>query len=188
VSKFFRYTAIIFAGLMLSIPVFAGSNVIVNGEPLSDDTVSELEAAYRTSLQPGRYWYDPLSGLWGFERGPTAGQIAPGLNLGGRLRADASGGGTGVFFNGRELHQQDVALLYQLAGVVIPGRYWINAAGVGGFEGGPPFFDLRALAAQRGGGRSWSHSGPGGHMGSDGKCTYFLDPQSGSSVMTGDCN
>jgi hypothetical protein len=187
-KRLLRSALIAFTGLMLSLLSFADRGVVVNGEPLPDDIVAQLESSYRTKLQPGRYWYDPVSGLWGLERGPTAGQISPGLKLGGRLRADASGGGTGVFFNGRELHKQDVALLYQLSGVVIPGRYWINAAGVGGFENGPPFFDLRALAAQRGGGRSWSHSGPGGHMGSDGKCTYFLDPQTGSSVMTGDCN
>jgi len=138
-------------------------------------------------LKPGRYWYDPVSGLWGTEKGPAVGQIHPGMKLGGPLKADASGGGTGVFFNGRELHPQDVAALYQIAGTVIPGRYWINAMGVGGVEGGPAAFDLRALAAQRGG-KSWSHSGPGGHTGSDGKCSYYFDPKSGSSVMTGDCN
>lgn len=166
----------------------AHAQVRVNGETLDSQTVAALEQAYRTSLQPGAYWYDPVSGLWGRESGPAAGQIEPGLRLGGRLRANASGGGTGVFFNGRELHPQDVLWLQQVAGVVIPGRYWIDARGVGGIEGGPPAFDLRALAAQRGGGRAWSHSGPGGHMGSDGQCSYYFDPQSGSSVMTGNCD
>ena len=81
-----------------------------------------------------------------------------------------------------------MALLKQIAGSVIPGRYWVNAFGVGGYEGGPPSFDLRALAAQREGGQAWSHSGPGGHSGSDGKCAYYFDPKSGSSVMTGNCD
>lgn len=166
----------------------AQNQVIINGQPLDRQTVAALEQAYQTRLQPGRYWYDPVSGLWGWEKGPSAGQIHPGLNLGGRLRADASGDGTGVFFNGRELHPQDVYLLQQLAGTVIPGRYWVNALGVGGVEGGPPVFDLRALAAQRGGGRGWYHAGPGGYSGSDGKCSYYYDPQSGSSVMSGNCN
>lgn len=178
------------ASLLAAAGVCYGQNpVIVNGESLTDETVATLERLYQTRLKPGRYWYDAISGLWGWEKGAAQGQILPGLKLGGRLKADASGGGTGVFFNGRELHPQDVALLRQIAGTVIPGRYWVNAAGVGGVEGGPPFFDLRALAAQRGGGgQGWSHSGPGGHTGSDGKCSYYFDPQSGSSVMTGNCD
>ncbi len=179
---------------LLALVAFVGAaeaqtKVIINGEPLDQATVGALEQAYQTRLQPGRFWYDPVSGLWGWEKGPAGGQIAPGLRLGGRLKADASGGGTGVFFNGRELHPQDVAWLQQIAGAVIPGRYWVNAIGVGGIEGEPPIFDLRALAAQRGGGvRAWSHSGPGGHTGSDGNCSYYFDPQSGSSVMTGKCD
>lgn len=166
----------------------AQRTVIVNGERIDDHTVAALEQAYRVPIQSGRYWYDAFSGLWGIEGGPAAGQMMPGLKLGGRLKAGASGGGTNVFFNGRELHPQDVALLYQLTGVVMPGRYWINAAGVGGVEGGPPMFDLGALAAQRSGGRAWNHSGPGGHAGSDGNCSYYFDPQTGASVMTGNCD
>jgi hypothetical protein len=177
------------AALLLAAGIAYGQNqVIVNGEPLTSEAIAVLEQAYQTRLRPGRYWYDPVSGVWGWENGPTQGQILPGLNLGGRLKANASGEGTGVFFNGRELHPQDVAMLRRLAGTVIPGRYWVNAAGIGGVEGGPPFFDLRALAAQRGGGQAWSHSGPGGHTGSDGKCSYYFDPKSGSSVMTGNCD
>lgn len=92
--------------------------------------------------------------------------------------------------NGEALDSQTIAALEQAYQTGLePGRYWINAVGVGGFEGGPPVFDLRVLAARRGsGGRAWSHSGPGGHMGSDGNCSYYFDPQSGSSVMTGNCN
>ncbi|MEQ1882935.1 MAG: hypothetical protein ABL878_18435, partial [Burkholderiales bacterium] len=81
-------TVIVLTGLLLSLLSFADRGVIVNGEPLADDIVAQLESSYRTTLQPGRYWYDAVSGLWGLERGPTAGQIAPGLKLGGRLRAD----------------------------------------------------------------------------------------------------
>ena len=39
-----------------------------------------------------------MSGLWGAEKGPAAGQIHPGMKFGGPLKAGASGGGTGVFF------------------------------------------------------------------------------------------
>jgi len=82
------------------------------------------------------HWYDPTSGAWGVAGGPALGFAPPGLEWGGKLRADASNGDTGVFVNGRELHRVDVALLMQIT-TVIPGRYWVNAIGDYGFEGGP---------------------------------------------------
>jgi hypothetical protein len=167
----------------------AQNAVVVNGVALDKQTIAALQRAYG-AVQPGRYWYDPVSGLYGAERGPTAGQIAPGLRLGGPLRADASGRGTGVFVNGRELHPAEVVRLRALFGVVLPGRYWMNAAGIGGFEGAPAHFSLAAAAAQRGGGGGgggYNRSGPGGHLMSDGNCSGWFDPKSGASVMTGNC-
>lgn len=172
--------------LHMAVAHAAQGPVVVNGVALDRQTIGALERTYGP-LRPGRYWYDTVSGAWGYERGPTVGQIQPGMRLGGPLRADASGGGTGVFVNGRELHPADVTYLRQLAGTVLPGRYWVNALGIGGYENSPPFFDLRALAAQRGSQRSWAYSGPGGHMASDGRCTGYFDPKSGASVMTGAC-
>jgi hypothetical protein len=160
--------------------------VVVNGIALDRQTLAALQSAYG-QVKPGRYWYDPMSGLWGAERAPTSGQIAPGLRLGGPLRADASGRGTGVFINGREIHAVEVARLQALVGPVRPGRYWLNAAGIGGYEGGPPQFNLAALAAQRSGGSGYNRSGPGGHLMSDGNCAGYFDPKSGASVMTGNC-
>lgn len=187
-SRCGRFVSALLFALCLAPAAQAQHAVIVNGVALDRQTVTLLERTYRTPIRPGRYWYDRVSGLWGLERGPAIGQILAGLKLGGPLRADASGGGTRVFFNGRELHPSEVAYLRRLAGVVLPGRYWVDAAGVGGYENGPPFFNLRALAdRQSGGGRAWSHAGPGGYMGSDGRCTYYNDPQTGSSVMTGSC-
>ena len=149
---FVGFLMIVLAALALpASQAMAQGEVVVNGKALDPGTIANLEQTYGTPVKPGRYWYDPMSGLWGLESGPATGQIQPGMKLGGPLKSDASGGGTNVFFNGRELHPQDVALLYQITGVVIPGRYWINAMGVGGMEGGPPIFELRALAAQRGG-------------------------------------
>ncbi len=164
----------------------AQNAVVVNGVALDKQTIAALQRAYGAVL-PGRYWYDPVSGLYGAERGPTAGQIAPGLRLGGPLRADASGRGTGVFVNGRELHPVEVVRLRALVGAVLPGRYWMNAAGIGGYEGGLPQFNLAAAAAQRGGGGGYNRSGPGGHLMSDGNCSGWFDPKSGASVMTGNC-
>ncbi|HEX7248893.1 MAG TPA: hypothetical protein VF262_00765, partial [Burkholderiales bacterium] len=37
---------------------------------------------------------------------------------------------------------------------VIPGRYWVAASGVGGYEGAPPSFNLAVLCANAGGGGS----------------------------------
>jgi hypothetical protein len=66
---------------------------------------------------------------------------------------------TGVFINGRELHPLDVQGLQQLIGQVLPGRWWVDAQGNYGLEGGPPLGNLMVLARanRSGGGRqAWS--------------------------------
>ncbi len=169
----------------------AGTGVVVNGKSLSG---AELKNLRRTLSVPdgaaiprGKYWYDPFSGLWGKRGGPTMGQIPPGLDLGGPLRADASGGKTGVFINGREIHPQDLAYLQRIFGTVNRGRYWLDARGVGGYEGGPPQFSLWAESggAGTGGGGSggYTRRTPFGGVGGDSNCSYYLHP-GGSSVMT----
>jgi hypothetical protein len=173
---------------LLTLAVLAGGasaqqGVVVNGTAVDGRTLAQLQTAYGR-IAPGRYWYDPVSGLWGREHGPHAGQIMPGLRLSVPLRRDASGGGTGVVVNGWEIHPAELAQLQQLFGAVMPGRYWLNANGIGGFEGGPPQFNLGAAAAQRGGGPGYNRSGPGGHLMSDGNCFGYMHPN-GSSVMSG---
>jgi len=168
----------------------AVKKVIINGTQLPAKDIQSLERSYGVPLQPGRYWYDKMSGLWGYAGQSTAGQIYPGLQLGGQLKANASNGNTGVFINGRDLPMIEVQYLQQL-GTVYKGRYWMNAQGVGGVEGGPAIFDLGAAARQRSGGGLYggnSRTTPFGHIGSDGKCSYYFDPKSGSSVMSGNCN
>ncbi|MGB0747682.1 MAG: hypothetical protein ACPGO3_02960 [Magnetospiraceae bacterium] len=128
-----------------------GQTVVVNGQQLSQQDINALVQAYGP-FAPGRYWYDPVAGFVGMEGGPSLGQIDPGLPLGGQLRADASGGGTNVFINGREIHVSELAYLIGLYGSVEPGRYWLNANMIGGYEGGPAMFDLNAAANQSGGG------------------------------------
>jgi hypothetical protein len=118
------------------------SEILVNGQPL---TLEEV-AYYGVELPPGRYWYDQVSGLWGVEGSGYAGQIVAGLPLGGPLQPDASLGDTGVFFNNRELHATELAELLQVFSEVPPGRYWLGANLVGGVEGQPASFDLRAAA------------------------------------------
>jgi hypothetical protein len=171
----------------------AQSAVVVNGEALSPEAVRALEMQYRTPLQPGRFWYDRGSGLWGREGGPSQGQIHAGLDLGGPLAADASvrnvGDKTFVFVNGREIHPQELTYLQGLFGAVIRARYWLNAQGIGGFEGGPPQFDLRAaaMAARSQRGEGYNRRATFGNTGSDGECSYYNDPETGASVLTGNC-
>lgn len=173
---------LIFAGVLLSTAVGSAlsANVIVNGQPLDRHQLAAIQQLYG-SVRPGSYWYDRVSGLWGVAGGPAAGQIAPGLNIGGPLRANASRGNTGVFVNGRQIPMQEFVYLQQLFGYVRTGRYWLNAQGIGGYEGGPPMFDLRAAAARRGVGGGYLRRSHFGSTGSDGNCFYYLHPN-GSSV------
>lgn len=136
--------------LLLLTPALAGaqSHVVINGERIAPDVVTALEQQYGVRVQAGRYWYDARSGAWGFDGGPTVGFIAAGVDVGGPLRENASRGASGVFINGRELPAQDVTALYGLLGAVYPGRYWMDAQGYVGAEGGPALLNLFQLARQ----------------------------------------
>jgi hypothetical protein len=164
--------------------------------------IAQLEASYQTRLPDGEYWYDARTGAAGPWGGPMAVALPADLPLGGAMPASASGGGngqlTGVFVNGRELHPNDVAALMSFTQVQ-PGRYWVDAQGNGGYEGGPALFNLYALAKaakSRGGGSNYMKdangsiwTGGGGFDSSwksDGGtvthgCSY--DPNDGAGVM-----
>jgi hypothetical protein len=136
--------------------------VYINRVKLDVAFVEMMEARYQTPIQDGRYWYDAVCGAWGVEGGPTAGIIMAGLNLPGPMPADISGGGTGIFINGREVHVLDKKGLEQIFGTTIPGRYWLDADGNLGPEGGPAIINLAAaiqaaIAAQPGGEGSTTH-------------------------------
>jgi hypothetical protein len=165
----------------------AGGPIIVNGQELSSQQGYELMQRYG-AISTGDYWYDPVSGFWGLSGGPGVGQISADLNLGGALKANASNGNTGVFINGRELHLSEVIYLQQQYGQVIPGRYWMNAQLIGGFEGGPVIFNLSQAANGQaaGSGSGYNRNTIGGGLMSDGGCSGYLHP-SGASVMTGNC-
>src|SRR5262249_5309330 len=82
-----------FAGALLvsaSASAQAEERIVVNGSPLAAETVRQLQRLYPVPIKPGRYWYDNVSGAWGFEGESIAGQMLPGLKLGGPMRADAS--------------------------------------------------------------------------------------------------
>lgn len=132
--------------------------IVINRVALTADEIRAVEQQYSVRLQAGHYWYDRACGAWGIEGGPVTGYVMPGLALGEALLPDASGGGTGVFVNSRELHLQDVATLQQFM-TVQPGRYAIDAYWNCGFEGWPPLFNLAQLMrAQSGQGGAWSHT------------------------------
>ena len=141
--------------------------VIVNGKRLSTGQLEQVERTYKVNILPADYWYDRMTGAWGIKGGPTRGLVLPNLELGGgRLAADASGGGTQVFINGRELHPVDVANLQKCLSMPVQrGRYWVLADGTGGIQEHCPTFNLVTLCRQKLGG-----AGPGGWRCSDGSC------------------
>jgi hypothetical protein len=164
----------------------ARRHVTINRQRLSDDELARLEQQYHVRLPDADFWYDSVLGAWGLQGGPTRGFTTAGLRLGGALQADASGAGaTHVFVNGRELPIVDLLGLQQVTGPIAPGRYFITAMGLAGYEGGPPQWDLRAMLAQSqrsgGGGRSdWQ----GGILGSSG----FSDGETGAVFLPGGGN
>jgi hypothetical protein len=110
-----------------------------------------------------------------------------------------------IYVNGRELalsESQWLAPVLLQGGVVLwAGRYLLDGEGNFGKEGGPAqtnllqlLASLQAYAAMQAamggggagaGGQGYQRQTAGGYIGSDGQTSYFFDPQSGSSVMTG---
>ncbi len=86
------------SALIVSIALtFAGGcahadDVIVNDVRLDDGVRRTLERMYNVEIEAGRYWYDPVLGVWGRDGGPAVGIVHAGLPLGGPLRRDASRG------------------------------------------------------------------------------------------------
>lgn len=163
----------------------------VNGEPVSDETLARLARQSGLQFGDGDFWYDKVSGQWGMRGGPAMGVLPAGFPLGGALPRDASGGNTGVIVNGRELHPIDVARLRQLVPMVLPGRWWSDAAGNFGPEGGPMMGNVwqQFRQAQSGGSGSHTWSGAFGTatLSSDGNGGMMFDSTdpSGTSYSAG---
>jgi hypothetical protein len=161
-------------------------HVVINDQRLGDAELAQIEQAYQIHVADADYWYDPVLGAWGLKRGPARGFISAGLNLGGPLRPDASGGGTLIFVNRRELHPYDVMALQQITGPIAPGRYFITALGLAGYEGGPVIWNLAAMAAQAqggGGSNSWQGRVSGASGFSDGTTGAVFLPNGGISSV-----
>lgn len=128
--------------------------VYINRVQLDIVALREMESQYDLPIADGRYWYDVNTGAWGVEGGPTAGLIYPGMLLPTPMPSDISGGGTGIFINGREIHPLDQQALYQLFGVTYQGNFWMDSQGYIGQVGGPAIANIlqASQAAQSGGG------------------------------------
>lgn len=87
------------------------TNVSINGHFIPDRVLKKAEKLAGT-IQPGEYWYDFRAGFWGVMGHPCLGIIPPNIDeFDYPMPHDCSLGNTGVFVNGRELHQKDLDLL-----------------------------------------------------------------------------
>lgn len=164
----------------------AASDVVLNGQSLDDAQRKSLERQAGHPIAPGRWWYDARSGLWGPEGGAAAGLARTGIAPTAPLPAGASRSpgepATGVFFNGRELHGQEVRWLMTL-GPVWPGRYWLDGWGNVGLEGQAlPFANLHVLAHRRSGATSASSTTKGGTWIASGSGCTIVAGKSSSGI------
>jgi hypothetical protein len=154
-----------------------------------------LLCLYGAAPPAGRYWYDPISGLYGIWGREAAGFIRPGHNFG-PLQADASQGNTGVFINGRHIPMVEALFLQQVFGVVYPGRWWLDGRTWNvGLEGNPMPIANLMLAIQQAQQRRESGGGGGGYRwrddinrsygGAEGGCVWVGTPS--ASYMSSGC-
>lgn len=78
----------------------------------------------------GDWWYDDVSGAYGHVGGPCLKFMTPGLSGFGRIDPNCSHGSSGVFVNGRELHDIDISNWQTYVDdVPKPGRYSLDGNG-----------------------------------------------------------
>jgi hypothetical protein len=109
--------------------------VVLNGVALELADLRELQAVLGAAPAPGRYWYDPRSGLWGLEAHAAGGVTRPGLRVPAPLPADASHGTSNAFVNDRQLTGRELAVMAELLGWdarspgALTGRYVLDEQG-----------------------------------------------------------
>jgi hypothetical protein len=98
-----------------------------------------------------------------------------------------------VTVNGHWLSPPQIQQADRNAGYKLPnGHYWCDpSTGLWGAFGQRAWGRVHPSQcpppAGSAGGNGYVRRGPGGNMGSDGGCSYYNDPQTGASVMTGNC-
>ncbi|KAL6848746.1 hypothetical protein ACP4OV_021329 [Aristida adscensionis] len=87
------------------------AKVSINGHPISERALRKAEKK-AGPVGPGSYWYDHRAGFWGVFGRECSGIIPPFIKeFNYPMPNNCAGGNTGVFVNGRELHQKDFDLL-----------------------------------------------------------------------------
>ncbi|RCV16312.1 hypothetical protein SEVIR_3G130400v4 [Setaria viridis] len=87
------------------------AKVSINGHPISERALRKAEKK-AGPVGPGSYWYDYRAGFWGVFGQECRGIIPPFIKeFNYPMPKNCAGGNTGVFVNGRELHQKDFDLL-----------------------------------------------------------------------------
>ncbi len=126
--------------------------VFINGVQLASPDLAELTATVGASPVSGRYWYDATSGLWGLEGHGAGGVARTDLRTAAPLAAEASGGTSGAFVNGRQLPVTELTAMATLLGWPLPadsrytGHYTLDGEGALNSQKGRYLGNLAAAA------------------------------------------
>ncbi|KAI4971473.1 hypothetical protein ZWY2020_002387 [Hordeum vulgare] len=124
------------------------SKSFVNGFPILDRAVRKAEKL-AGPIYPGDYWYDYRAGFWGVVGQPCLGMIPPYIpEFNYPMPKSCGGGNTGIYINGRELHQKDLDLLVSRGLSDSPERSYIveNSGKVTDEASGEELYGLGKLA------------------------------------------
>ncbi|XP_037458190.1 uncharacterized protein LOC119329274 [Triticum dicoccoides] len=124
------------------------ARVFVNGFPIPDRAVRKAEKL-AGPIYPGDYWYDYRAGFWGVVGQPCLGMIPPYIpEFNYPMPKNCGGGNTGIYINGRELHQKDLDLLVSRGLSDSPERSYIveNSGKVTDEASGEELYGLGKLA------------------------------------------
>lgn len=185
------------AGSALTSQTSQANTVFINQKPVEEAKLDELKRLYGAAPPPGRYWYDPRSGLYGIWGYEAAGYIRPGHDFG-PLPEDASRGNTGVYINGRHINLTEAQFFQRIFGAVYQGRWWLDGqTGNVGLEGNPmPMANLVVAMQQAsragggggsgGGGYRWRDNINNSSGGAENGCVWVNSP--GSTYSSSGCN